>query len=289
MARYNRSSYRNNRSYRQQFDSWQPSGMSRVAGQTDDGTRINTQAFIEAAAAAVRAEGWKPSRNAYQEINEDATWRRALQIVNDRELAAVTIDDIQLADSIRYRWHPTLKATATDEEPNDYLTKLVALLKQDELALPDLALAASAVISYQRAVAREEAAKQSRHVGKVGERSDFAYLKLTESRPMGDNGWGYSYLYKFIDAAGNRVTMFTGSTAYEVGHVYTGRATVKAHNQYGGVAETVVTRAKFEELAICPTCGSSYTESDPELACTCVVVDDALLFAPGEFDIIISG
>lgn len=269
---------------------WNASGMSREAGtERDQEDPIPTQAFIEAAAAAVRVGGWVKSQDAYERPNEDATWRRALAIVNDRELAAVSIDDITLADEILHRWHPTVKQQVDGSDLADsYLGKLMAVLKQETLDRRDLALAASAVITYKFAKEREEAQRQSRHVGKEGERPHFGYLKLLSVGGYeGRHGW--TGIWKFADQNGNRVTYFSGTHTFEKGRVYAGKATITRHSEYNGIKETLISRAKFAPLRICPTCNLSYEGDSLEATCTCVIVDDDLGFQPGEFDIIISG
>jgi hypothetical protein len=113
----------------------------------------------------------------------------------------------------------------------------------------------SAVAGYFREMesermraARAAATSESQHVGIVGKRGEMV-LTLTSLRAL-DNDFGVSYLCKFVDAAGNVISWFASRKPEMVeGGTYTVRATVKAHAEYRGTAETRLTRVNVLALA----------------------------------------
>lgn len=89
-------------------------------------------------------------------------------------------------------------------------------------------------------LARErETAVESAHVGTVGQRGPFTLtcLKIFET----EGHYGTTYITQFEDEAGNRFKWF-GSYELDRGKTYSGTWTIKGHDEYKGVKETVVTR-----------------------------------------------
>jgi len=79
-------------------------------------------------------------------------------------------------------------------------------------------------------------------------------LTLTFSYTIGDfyvPGSRYSIpsvLENFIDKDGNRFVWFNKSgKKLEKGKTYTGKATIKKHQEYKGIKQTVIARFAFEE------------------------------------------
>lgn len=82
---------------------------------------------------------------------------------------------------------------------------------------------------------------QSKHVGKIKERLELTLTLIGEHSTQGR--FGTTYIYKFVDAAGNVFTWFaSGDHDLERGQSYTIKASVKEHTIYKGVAETQITR-----------------------------------------------
>jgi hypothetical protein len=121
----------------------------------------------------------------------------------------------------------------------------------------------SAVAAYQREqskLKRVELQRQndsaSEYVGKLGERSNFT-VTFESSRVVSA---GYTYndpdvvMYKFKDEAGNILVWFTGSAPGDFsingsGSKYSVRATVKRHQEYRGIKQTVVNRLNIVQSA----------------------------------------
>ena len=85
-------------------------------------------------------------------------------------------------------------------------------------------------------------------VGKIKERRDFT-LTLKLKRVFGSN-FGPRYMQKFVDADNNVFVWWgTNATAENtvVGNTYVFKATIKAHDEYNGVSQTILTRATLLE------------------------------------------
>ena len=95
-------------------------------------------------------------------------------------------------------------------------------------------------------VAAEKASSQ--FVGQEGQRITFTAVKANLVW-WGENMYGVSYLYKFVDADGNVYTWF-GSKGYDMedGDQFTVTGTVKGHEEYKGVCQTQLTRCKLVKI-----------------------------------------
>ncbi len=136
---------------------------------------------------------------------------------------------------------------------SEYVWNLKALLAEDVLYdRKRVGLVVSAVSAYQRHLgtlariaAQREVAAASEHVGAVGERLRKLSLKVLGGKAI-STAWGDSILYKFIDDRGNLFAWFaSNSLELEVGKTYSLDASIKAHNEFKGVKETTLTRAKL--------------------------------------------
>lgn len=141
---------------------------------------------------------------------------------------------------------------AQAQEPtNDYLANLNAVALKASLGRKHLGVAASIIPGYRRAVEREitrkaeaQATAASTHVGTVGERIELTGTVTFIREFPGD--YGTRALVKIL-ADGNLLTWWCSdaSKAPEQGQTVTGKATVKAHEDYQGTAQTLITRAKL--------------------------------------------
>ncbi len=85
-----------------------------------------------------------------------------------------------------------------------------------------------------------EQAAVSDFIGEVGQKIDVDVAEMNLLTSW-ESDWGWTYLYKIIDTAGN-VIVWYASHAVEVFKKF--RATVKAHNERDGIKQTVVTRCR---------------------------------------------
>lgn len=150
----------------------------------------------------------------------------------DRELAAKSIE-----------WAKSIEAKS------DFDHNLKVVAQSEVMPLKGAGIAAAMVFCYKReaeqSVLREKKAaqfKDSRHVGEIGKRQDFEVAVVSEHKVEGD--YGTTSIYKMVDGAGNCLTWFSSSGCLEEGKSYVLKGTVKAHDEYRGTKQTVVTRCK---------------------------------------------
>ena len=112
-------------------------------------------------------------------------------------------------------------------------------------------LVASALTAHLRELGRLEELKQRREedakkargwVGEVKQRMDFENLTVKYTRYI-EGRWGTTTLVVFEDEPGNLLKWFASDPGeIEAGDVVALRATIKKHDDYQGVKETIITR-----------------------------------------------
>lgn len=134
---------------------------------------------------------------------------------------------------------------------SDYEHNLVLLTKNGTFPIVNAGIVASLIAVYQREFDRREQAKDSplansQYVGKEG---DKIQVNVNILRVLYiENGYGYrpasTAIIKMQDERGNLYTWFTQVGDMEQEQKYTIKGTVKRHQEYKGVQETVLTRCK---------------------------------------------
>jgi hypothetical protein len=143
-----------------------------------------------------------------------------------------------------------VRTELTTKARSDYEMNLVTLMTNDVLERKHLGLVCSAVAAWQRAnnmaveyAKRREAHKASVHVGTVGERMRGLPVKIEHLRALEGGQWGPRTLVKFVDEAGNILTWFaSGDHDYRVGMAAKIDGTVKKHDEYNSIKQTVLSR-----------------------------------------------
>lgn len=88
----------------------------------------------------------------------------------------------------------------------------------------------------------------SSFVGTVGEKLSTQVI-VKKHLPI-ETAYGLSHLYIMSDAQGNIVKWFASNNVMSEGKQYDITAKVKAHDEYKGIKQTAITRAKVKELTI---------------------------------------
>lgn len=143
--------------------------------------------------------------------------------------------------------HKTLLGDIAAATGNSFLNDLAAKLEgYRQLTERQLEAAANAV---ERAKEREIEGKASEYVGEVKERIEF---EAEVTGVYGTEGfYGHTDIVKFKDASMNQFTWFASDyTGLERGDRITIKGTVKKHDDYKGVKQTVLTRCKFTKFEI---------------------------------------
>ena len=127
------------------------------------------------------------------------------------------------------------------ESPDEYVTQCKFLAERGWITEKTAGVAASMV---KGAPAPKKDYANSKHVGTVGERKDFRDLTVIMTIER-EGDYGITTILKFEDSDGNILTWFaSGGKSYEKGGKISLKATVKAHDEFKGVKQTVITRAK---------------------------------------------
>ena len=103
----------------------------------------------------------------------------------------------------------------------------------------------------------------SEHQGEIGKRQTWD-LTVTKRVDMEVDSYGWSYsgtemlhIHIFEDEAGNVFVWKTTSVSLNEGDSYKVKATVKAHDEYNGTPQTILSRA----IAYCKDCGKNARDS----------------------------
>ena len=136
---------------------------------------------------------------------------------------------------------------------NDYLRNLHLICCKDYIEVRDSGFVASLVTAYERAVEKENRNKDkaeetkkmidnSKHIGTVKDKIE---MEAKLDKIIGfETYYGYSYIHIFIDNSFNVYKWVTNKVRGEEGNIYKIKGTVKDHEVYNNVNQTVLTRCK---------------------------------------------
>lgn len=239
-----------------------------------------TLGVVATARAAIALWGWRPSSHEgtntarhvmllFERPSRDGKgrdpWEGERKQLRD-ELKANGDHYYRTAEAV-IAWGKTLTSARSDYERN-----LAVALNADVVVSKTFNLVVSAAAAYDRQVAREDEARKQReadearragapkstHVGQPGDRLTMA-ATLERRISLPDRGFGESTILVFRTDEGPVLSWKTSSGYRALRHPTEGRplelndrvtvtATVKAHAEFKGEAETRVLRAKFAAI-----------------------------------------
>jgi len=216
-------------------------------------THYDLMEFLSKTAAVIEARGWV-SASHVREYGEGTT---TASEVNNQLL----IRDLKPHEKIVTEpKHKELAQKALDWIRNevtpksDYEHNLITLTKGDSFPIDNAGLVASLIPVYQREQGKIQERKanpaaNSQHVGNIGDKIEADVIVTFVT--FIENGYGYrptsTAVIKMLDKQGNQYTWFTASGDMEQGKEYHVKGTVKHHNEYKGIKETVLTRCKVTD------------------------------------------
>jgi len=219
----------------------------------------DVQSVLTYAAAAVEAFGWTPSS-----ASEHGR-------VPTREHVRLALTGCRGADQLRDQLAPHL-ADAQARAPqlradllagltgtSGYEANLVAVLRGDAVEAKHLGLAVSAITAHQRLTAdrareasRQKAAQSVDHIGTVGDKVTLSGVVRTALRVEGYTYHSPPSVLLVVDC-GTAVAKMTTTAAWSydvhVGDPLTVTGTIKAHTEWNGIKQTVLTRPKKHDPA----------------------------------------
>ena len=220
--------------------------------------RRDSRQVLAVALAVTKAHGWvsRSAANAYNEAggSKIATADRVAEVIRNsprteeqrREIAAILTQAADMGDDA-----DSLLAEIRDMDgDSEYATNMRAIASAETVGMRNMGMLVSAIAARQARIDREVRAK-------VGEGSEFlgppktkiADLPVTidSTKPISGYQGAVNTLVLMHDDKGNVIKWFaTGEKDYEAGQRCTMKATVKENDEYQGVKQTVVTRAKLE-------------------------------------------
>lgn len=166
-------------------------------------------------------------------MNADNVWRK----MNSVNYKAITPENERKAEEC-IAW------VEEQEESSNYMHNLKTVCLSQCVTAKNLGVVASVLPTMNKDLERKAEQKRmekSNYVGKVGERItvEVTSFKLLTSW---ENNWGFTRLYKIVDATGNVYVWKTSNNIEE--DVVKIVGTIKAHNEFRGVKQTELTRCK---------------------------------------------
>lgn len=204
--------------------------------------------YLACVAAEIREGGWVPKSRADNPANSTAE-RAAERLDPSRDAKprdrSVTAANRTLAEASS-EWGLALDKSG--EHMNDYLWNLHAVARAGVTEARTIGLAASMVAAFTKAEASKRdlaARKPSVHVGVEGERRSFALL--LDRHFSFETMYGWQTRFVFRDEDDNVVVWKTRADEIELtdGLQYTVLGTIKAHDEYKGVKQTVLSRCSI--------------------------------------------
>jgi len=224
-------------------------------GGGSDDTSYRIDHVLAISHAMVATYGWLSSANARYTPGATSTGERVSLLMKAKGEAAF-IERADMIDSVSADTLAELMAYARDlrdHDDSEYARTVSAIVRgtHDNHQLVsgrNIKMLASVVSGYQRAKAREierATAADSEFVGEVKKRGTFEGLRVIFTRVF-DSMYGEKQLIKFVDAAGNILVWWnTGKSNPQVGETYNVTGTVKSHDIYEDVNQTILTRCKL--------------------------------------------
>lgn len=227
----------------------------------------DTRYVIAASRAAIALWGWRPKSGCAEGEQSTRDYVQLLYSVGQtRKAWQAEIDLLRAEIKLRAEQHEVeadaILQWGADLEPrSDYEHNLKIALNADVVTNKTFGLVVSACAAYdkqqavifdraERAKAEAEKNAASYHMGEVGQR--FRGVTVTVERTVGlpDNGFGPSVLYVLRSEKGPVLKWITGSAPrlngkrIEQGDTFPADFTVKRHDTFRDVPQTVVSRLK---------------------------------------------
>jgi len=211
--------------------------------------RFGVEDILAVTSAVIRKWGWvsRAKVSPGYMSTSDAVWN----IMTDPKADKVEIEDKDKENAQEtIAWIGGLEGNL-----NDYMHNLQTIFKRDYVNGRSIGFAVSAVPSYYRYMERElvkrkaAADSPSEFVGSIKERITFEAIVMSVRSFEGT--FDTVHLHKFKDAKGNLFAWFA-SNDQELGSgdEITITGTVKSHNEFHGIKETIITRCKVVKKEI---------------------------------------
>ena len=222
-----------------------------MGGGSRRGRFIDLVAFLGLAAECIAQFGWTSRGAARDSVTLTATADDALDAMfpdpkeKFEDRIVVSAESVALAEKA-LDWALALDDSAKE---NDYLYNVSVIARCEALPMKGVGIAASIISAYKRTMEQEAAREYDRvtsaHFGAVKKREVFVLKVLGITTLEGD--YGTTFLHRMVDESGNKATWFSSSVVLEEGVFLQVKATVKKHDEFKGVKQTVLSRCAVVE------------------------------------------
>ena len=210
------------------------------------------------ACAVYRERGYLATRdvagNANDLSNKNIVQRKLTQQYGcDSDFLNITNSTRDKIDAITFKTDINVEDVISDVEqlPDDtYYNNLKVIVENEYVPLDKLGLLASipkAIKRYKeekkRQEERERLAAESNYLGSVGEKISVNFVSGREIACC-ETQFGLLHIYEFKDANGNTV-VWKSSSSKDIPESGVITGTVKSHEEYDGIKQTVILRAKI--------------------------------------------
>lgn len=240
-------------------DNWELSGGARGV------TRWKLEMILTRVASIVSRDGWKPKA-----FGQESTANTLLTILFTKgnqldrltkEYPITEHDEKTAKETIAWMISLEEKSNLSDYESNLAMIGRAGIVEQKMFGF-----AASAIPGYLRAVERLIESRRektvSQHVGTLAKRQEMVLTLITYKYFDGD--YGVRTMMRYHDEQGNVIVWWaSGEQEMEPGTVVKVKATVKKHDEFNNVKQTIVSRLSVEEILSTPGAGVIQSETAP--------------------------
>jgi hypothetical protein len=139
---------------------------------------------------------------------------------------------------------------------SDYESTILVLCKEESISYHHMGFAASILPLYNRILEDNQKIENARKnntshfLGSISDKITGLKVKLISQNKL-ESYYGINFLYNFQDDNGNKITWFASSNQYLENNesVMIKLATIKKLEEFRGVNQTVITRAKIEKIS----------------------------------------
>lgn len=218
--------------------------------------RVSTRDFFKTTAQVIRENGWVSKSKVYDrpDLNLIPTVEYVKYFLFPPQVGPRPKYDIQPKDiKLAYKskqWAESLHPDSAGKF-SDYFHNIKVLANDSSIGLSEMGLAASIVGVCKNKLDKEKMdkgpKKLNEYFGEIKKRYD---MELTVKSIGGFDGeWGYATIYKMSDQEGRRFSWFSTSLKVNLdeGETYKVKATVKKHQIWNDMKETMITRLKLKK------------------------------------------
>lgn len=221
---------------------------------------VTTERFMGVLCKVMRKVGYLSKKNAenggistsslmYDILFGCSPRSESYRIIRDNELKELSDEDIEYGKEVLKYWRNI-------DGDSDFEYNMKLIMSSNTLASNRFGYASCTVAGYERYIEKENAKKKAKEestsdwVGNLKERIEVE-VECLASRTF-DGYYGLTTMLRFIDGDGNIFVWFAsgGIDWVDVGDKLVVKGTVKKHDEYNGVKQTVINRVKPVSVAV---------------------------------------